>query len=232
MSTRRLEWVAFPTKWIEDGGLQKFRWKAAGGQGTASLVLLVVLAHNTDQSSGVVRMTYDAMTEAAGLSRAMVAAALELLIKRKRIVRAPEIGRSAFRLTDFDKTVAGWGKIPVRGLYTGPRIPAFAAFHLRSIAELDAMKIYLLLVARRNNHTNYANLTYDHIEGYTGIARDRIKGALSFLSALYLVHVDHVKSTVSDRGMANAYRLVHLEPHKHMGTSGRALEADDFAVLG
>jgi hypothetical protein len=230
VKVRRLDWVALPTKWIEDGGLQKFRWRAAGGQGTAALVLLVVLAHHADQDNGLVRMTYDTMSEASGLSRAMIAAALALLIKRKRIARAPEIGRSVFQLQDFDKTVQGWGKVPARGLYTGPRIPAFAALHLRSIVELDAMKIYLLFVARRNIKTNYVNLTYAGIEDYTGIARDRIRAALSLLAALYLVHIDHIKSTLTEHGMANAYRLVHLEAYKHMGTTGRALEADDFII--
>lgn len=227
--SRRDEWVALPTAWIEAGGLKRFKWKTAGGHRVAALMVLMVIAHHADQEDGVARVTYDAMSEATGLSRVVVSAALTLLIKKGMIRRPEGGGRSALQLVEFDRKVAGWGKLPFRGLYSGRTIPAFAAFRLRSIAELDALKIYLLFVARRNNQTNYVNITYDGIEERTGIARERIRSALTLLAAGNLVHIDHVKSTTNDWGLANAYRLVHLDPYRHMGTTGRSSEAIDFA---
>ena len=231
MSARRDEWVSLPTAWIEAGGLKKFKWASAGGHRVAALMVLMVIAHHADQDDGVAKVTYDALGDATGLSRVVISAALTLLIKRGLIRRPEGGGQSALQLVDFDRTVAGWGKLPFRGLYAGRTIPGFSAFRLRSIVELDALKIYLLFVARRNNKTNYVNITYDGIEDRTGIARERIRSALTLLAACNMVHIDHVKSTTNDYGLANAYRLVHLDPYRHMGTTGRGSEAIDFVDI-
>jgi len=45
-----------------------------------------------------------------------------------------------------------------------------------------------------------------------------------------LIHIEHVPSTQSNFGISNAYRLAHLEPHRHMGTIGRGLDPEDFRV--
>jgi hypothetical protein len=74
----------------------------------------------------------------------------------------------------------------------------------------------------RDRKSNLANISYDTIERYTGIARQRIKSATSLLAALSMVYVEQTLSTHSDFGISNAYRIDGVESHVHMGTMGRA----------
>src|ERR1700686_4548251 len=107
------------------------------------------------------------------LSRAKLSNGLDVLEAQQTIIREPE-GRSTLGLANYDRT-GGWGKLPARRLYSMGRIAAFTDFHLRSPAELVALKLYFLFVARRGNDTNMANISFDKIEEYTGLERHRIK---------------------------------------------------------
>lgn len=73
-----------------------------------------------------------------------------------------------------------------------------------------------------------ANIGYDKIEDYTAIGRSKIKAAISRLAAIPLVYVEQVPSRKNELGFANAYRIVGLNPYKHMGTMGRGMDAYDF----
>jgi len=109
------------------------------------------------------------------------------------------------------------------------RILAFDDFRLRRVAELDALKLFFLFVAHRDRQTNFANIGYDKIEEYTDVKRARIKTAISLLASLSLIYVEHVPSKMNPEGIANAYRIVGVEPYTHMGTRGRAInEFDSF----
>ena len=213
-------WVKLPTAWIEKGGLRSFRWRQGeGSAGIAGLMVLMVLAHHGDDEDGTVRLTYDALTAATGLSRTKVSHGLDALIQRGFVTRTPG-QRSAYELVDYDPK-RSWGKLPARPLYRDGQIEAFREFHLRRVAELDALKAYFAFVARRNRWTNLANISYPKIEEYAAIPRNRIKSAISLLAALNLVYVEHLPSQTSGYGVANAYRIVHVNSHHHMGTLGR-----------
>ncbi len=114
--------------------------------------------------------------------------------------------------------------MPAKGLYSGDRIAAFDPFKLRAVAELDAMKLYLLFASRRNNESNFADISYDKITEFSGVERSRLKTAISVLAAHGLVYVEHRPSAINDHGVASAYRLAHLDPYVHMGTRGRGSE--------
>lgn len=216
-----LDWVKLPTGWIEAGGLKRLRWQVQHSDATAALMILVCLAHCADQTNGVGKATYNLLAEATGLSRTKISAALSLLEKLELIEREPE-GRSTYALKGF--ATKGWGKLPARRLYTSNAIIAFRNFHLRSYIELNALKLYLLVVTRRDNKTNLAHMTYDQISDYSGIDQARIRSAISFLAANGLLHVERLPSAESEYGTANAYRLVYIDSHRHMGTSGRAAD--------
>lgn len=219
-----MEWVRLPTDWIRAEKLKQLCWKAGeGSDNLAGLMLLVAIAHHTEQDTGVTRLSYDQIEEATGISRAKIAAGLSVLEKNEILER--NIGRSVHRLANYDKN-RGWGKLPAKGLYIGKRIDAFDEFNLRKKVELDAMKIYLLFVAMRSNETNLAKIGFEKISEYTGVYRNDIKHAMSFLAASGLVYVEHVPSNTNNYGIANAYRLAKLEPYRHMGTTGRKLDND------
>jgi hypothetical protein len=223
------DWVRLPSSWINDGGLAALRWRY-GGEGAdqiAALMVLTVIAHAADSDTGVARVTYDHFCAASLLSRAKVSKGLDVLERIEVIEREPDDARSTYKLAKFDPN-AGWAKFPAKSMYSAGTIAAFTDFQLRRVAELDALKLFFLMVARRNRSTNIANIGYDKIIGYTNINRGRIKTALSFLAARSLVHVERIPSMISSDGVSNAYRVVGIEPYAHMGTRGRAMDAVEF----
>ncbi|MCF3972100.1 hypothetical protein [Paracoccus salsus] len=220
------KWVPLPSTWIEEHGLKKFQWKYGGSDNTAALMALVVIAHYVDSETGLAKITYDQLCTATDVSRAKLSRGLSILEKRG-IVRRWQNGRSSFELVGYDLT-SGWCKLPAKPLYVGPVVEAFRYFRLRSKAELNAIKLYLLFAARRGRDTNLANISFDKINEYSGIRRDEIKAATSLLASLSLVYIERVPSASNDYGVANAYRLAGLETSVHMGTRGRQFDAAEF----
>jgi hypothetical protein len=226
------EWVRLPSNWINDCGLRSLSWKN-GGKGAdhiAALMVLTVIAHAADSETGVARVTYDHFCQATFLSRAKVSKGLDTLERIEVVEREPGGDRSTYKLANYD-VAGGWAKFPSKSMYSSGTIAAFTDFQLRRVAELDALKLFFLMVARRDRHTNIANIGYEKIEEYTNIRRVRIKTAISFLASRSLVYVERIPSRESPQGVSNAYRVVGVEPHSHMGTQGRALDRIDFDAL-
>lgn len=217
---KMLPWVRLPSKWIGEKGLRNFVWgQGEGPNNTAALMVLAALSHHTD-GSGVASFTYDHACTATGLSRSKVAAALKLLVKRALIERGPT--RSVFRLSRYD-TSGGWAKFPAARLYRADgAIASFQHIHLRRREELDALKLYFLFAERADSKLGAALISYPTIEEYSGVPRNNIRAALSWLAAHAMVHIDHVPSQAGDY-VVNAYRLVHLDSRQHMGTSWQQL---------
>ncbi len=219
-------WVRMPNAWIEDGGLVELRWvRGQGAANLAALMALMVLNHHVDHALGVSRLTYDALSDMTGLSRSKLSAGLKVLEAKNLITRRHD-GRSGYLLAKYGDPCT-WAQLPANGLYRHGVVAAFAEFKLRHAAELEALKLYLLFASRRDRRTNMAHTTYDRIEYLTGIARGNIKRALNVLAANGLVHIEFVDSQFSENGIANAYRLAHLNTRRHMATMGRR----DLAAL-
>lgn len=223
------KWVSLPTRWIEGGGLKQFAWKEQGSDATASLICLMLIAHHTD-NSGLARLTYDQFGMFAGLSRAKISNGLKILEDAALIIRRD---RSVYQLVNYNPSVSGWGMLPAKGLYSGGgSVPFFKGLFLRSRVELDALKIYLLFVARRDSNRNCIDLSYDKISEYSGIGRAKIPSALTLLSVNDLIRSERMKSNINDFATSNSYRLSYLDSYKHGGTFGRqsvevALRDDD-----
>lgn len=218
MMTISSNWVRLPTAWIAEGGLKAFSWrKGAGSFETAALMTLIALAHRTDQETGIAEATYDDLTAALGISRTSVSEGLDILAKRGQIGRTVA-GRSSFKLEGFDRS-EGWAILPAKHLYRNDEILAFRDFHLRKLAELDALKLYLLIVAGRDRLKNRAFLSYDKMEEKAGVPTNRIKAALSLLVVNHLVYVE--QNAREDVGVIQSYRLPQIETRLHGGTVGR-----------
>lgn len=228
--TKLLPWVMMPSRWISAGGLRDFRWaKSEGANNVAALMILAPILHRADRELGVARLTYDELEVATSLSRSKVSAGLRVLDERG-IIGRDQHGRSTYALNDFHLG-GGWAKFPALRLYVEGRIQFFDELHLRKRAELDALKLWYLFAARRDNDVNLAKITYDQIAELTDIARDRIKTGLSLLAANGMIHVEHVPSRHSEYGVANAYRLPQIDSSRHMGSTGRGLtEFDSLAA--
>jgi len=223
------DWVRIPSTWINEDGLRALSWKH-GGEGAnqiAALMALTVIAHAADSDTGVARVTYDHFSQATLLSRAKISKGLAVLERIEVIEREPDDARSTYKFAKYDPD-AVWAKFPAKSMYSAGAIAPFTDFQLRRVAELDALKLFFLMVARRDRATNLANIGYDKIVEYTGINRGRIKTAISFLAAHSLVHVERIPSMVSKDGVSNAYRVIGIDPYAHMGTRGRAMDAIEF----
>ena len=214
------DWVKLPSHWIEKGGLKEFDWhKGQGSSECAALMVLVALAHRMVPESGKGRLTYNEIADATSLSRTKIADALRIL-ETRNIIRKDSDKQSCYRLVGYAQE-SGWAILPARRLYEGGSITVFKDFHLRKVTELNALKAYLSFVARRDRSDNLAHMTYEQIEEYAGIQRNRIKSAISLLVSHNLIHVEHLPRTGSEHGIASAYRLAHYETRRHMGTTGR-----------
>jgi len=221
------DWVRLPTNWIRNGGLTAFTWKAgAGADQIVALMLLLLIAHEADQGTGEATVTYDALSDRAACSRAKIAKGLALL-ETHGIVSRKGSGRSSFALVGYDP-FNGWGKLPAKRLYRHETVTAFRSFKLRHRTELDAMKIYLLMIAYRDNESNVARISYVKIKEKTGISAPFIAAALSFLSVNALIYTERAPSGESEYGVSHAYRIAGIDPFRHRGTKGAVPVEDEF----
>lgn len=221
--TKRPIWVRMPNGWVEEGRLKELRWaQGEGAASTAALLTWIVLSHHSEPDHGYVQITYDALCQATGLSRPLLSAALKKLDSMGVILRRPDLGRSTYQLADYDRQ-QGWAMLPAARFYRAGEIPLFAEFKLRGRVELDALKLYLLFISRRDRADNYAHLTYDQIKHYSAVDGVRIRRALSLLTTFGLVHVEQRKSRESEFGISNSYRIVGINSYQHAGTAGRAI---------
>jgi len=214
---RLQDWKRCPSTWINDGGLRSFKWTDGGRSAHLSALMCwaVIIHHANDDGDAVV--TYDTFNETTGMGRTLISKGLISLAGLNVIER---VGKSGFHLTDYDE-FAGWAKFPLRGLYRTKHLTLFHNLTRRQSVELDALKLLFLIVARRDNNTNTANITYDQITKLSGIRKDRILAALSLLAANLVVMVEARPSSQSEFGIHNAYRIQGIDSHNHRGTTAR-----------
>ncbi|PYF06270.1 hypothetical protein C8J30_1324 [Rhodobacter viridis] len=209
-------WVKLPSGWLERRELRAFAWGKQGGSAqTAALMVLLAIAHRAADDTGIARLPYDELQWATHLSRTKIADGLDVLAARQLILREPH-GRSTFQLSNYDPT-QGWAMLPAQRLYSSDGISAFSDFYLRRKVELDALKAYFAFAARRDRDQNRAYMTYPQLNEYTGIPEARIKAAISFLVVNNLIVVEQIER--SGFGVSHAYRLTHLQPRRHLGTT-------------
>lgn len=229
------EFVKLPTFWItnkDDPGLKLLKWGSNDNAGNiAALMLYIAIAHHASEKQddklpgpGFARLSYSDFEKIAGLSRAKIAAGLKILEALKIVVANKEKKTSVYQLVGY-KADGGWAKLPCKHLYEDDRIKVFGDFHLRRKNELNALKMYLLLVAFRDNDSNHTVIAYETINRYTGISENDIRSAISLLVNLRLVHVDHASAPMEEGRTwtlknKNLYRLVGLRG-RHLGNTSR-----------
>jgi hypothetical protein len=216
----RQQWVRCPTSWItESDKLTRFKWGKEGGSAhTSALMCLTAIVHNANQETGIARVNYDHFETITGRSRTSISNGLSVLREFNLIETAST--QSEHALVEFDPE-EGWGKFPFKALYRHDSILSFGQFGLRSRVELDALKLLYLFVAFRDRHSNLASIGYEKIVVRTGIQRQHIRSALSFLSINNLVYVEKIAKDDDDGYSVNTYRVCGIEPYIHGGTRGR-----------
>lgn len=218
--------IKLPNGWIENGrGLHRFNWKDGGSDHTAALMVLLAIAHRTDDE-GIAKITYDEFEKVLPMRRAKVAAGIKVLIDFEIIEHEPR-GQSTYRLIDFGVEGKSWAKLPAKGLYLNGVIWALKDFKLRKPAELHALKIFFLLVSRRDTARNETRLSYPKIEDFSGVPGGHIKTATSLLIENHLMSVDSItdwEKWDTPYSQPNCYRIAQIDNYKNNGTLRNASE--------
>lgn len=214
-----LSYVKFPTWWFERHNLAQLSWARHGVSAEAALMIMLVMIHNADQGDGSCRLTYNEIQNATGLSKTSIAGGLGILegnlISKK--------SNSNFCIIGFNPE-RGYAFSPAKNLYdSSGALRFFNELKKRKYIELDALKIYFTFMCRRDRKTNYAHMTYDQINAYSGVNTKDIRSALSLLIVHKMIHVDILKNNIENKRISSGYRITHLEPRKHMGTTNRDL---------
>jgi len=219
------KWVKMPTGRIGDQGnpfLKKFIWqKQNKADQVAMLIIYLVLLHHSE--NGVSSISYMGLQGITGLSRAKISAGIKLLVENDMIEKDKSSQKNSYKIKSYDDVP--WGKTPARGLYgkEDKTVNLLNKFTLRNKNELNALKLYYLVIAMRDSQSNCANMSYETITKYTGIIRNNIKSAISLLINLGLIQLESAWNQKSDYGVANQYRLTHVDTGKHRGTVGKNL---------
>lgn len=229
---RRNSWKPCPTTQINAGLLKRFHWSEGGRfSHLAALMCWTIIVHEAD-ADGAAQVTYDKIQEATGLGRTAISKGLKVLIDFGVITRG--VKRGQFHLSHCPRQVDDegeqlvesynnpWGKLPLKRLYSGDRVRMFYAMTRRQKAELDALKLFFLIAAKRDRKTNTAHMTYKQIADWAGIPKGRIGPAITILAANQVVLVSEQASTQNDYGISNGYRLVGVDSYLHRGTALRS----------
>ncbi len=112
------------------------------------------------------------------------------------------------------------------------KLEAVNQFSMRHRAHLNALKLYLLFIAFRNNNTNATKIAYETIGEYTGIANNDIHPAISVLIDLSLIDVDRSPSHGEKVNQPNLYHIRGLTSRfKRVVEDVDPAAAKDFAHL-
>jgi DNA-binding transcriptional ArsR family regulator len=224
------EWSKMPSKvFMEESKspLRHMTWSSdKKSDYIAALMIYMVLVHHVNDDTsiingerGSVSLSYEALCELTNVSRTKVSKGLDVLEKYELVTRST-VGRiNIYEIVGYLEK-GGWAKLPAKGLYdkNQTHVESFKSYKLRSKVELNALKIYLVLVAFRDNSTNHTKLGYEKISQYAFVQRSDIKSALSLLVASKFIHIDSIANEHNAYSTNNVYRLCFLEVYKHRGT--------------
>ena len=190
--------------------------------GTAALMLYVSLLFMSEKlletdhfgisvTKHVASASYNDLEEATNLSRSMISQGLTRLINLKLINR---VGSHQQRRYELAWSEGGWFKLPCQAIVSSGVILPFKNFTMRSRHELDALKIYLYLAARRPNHKPFSMASYETISESVKVTERHIRKALVTLSLCGLL-VD-IRRNHEDEEKVYGPNMYYLTGHRHL----------------
>lgn len=225
---RILPWVKMPALWIKAEGLRDFGWantsNVSRSSAIAALQLYIALMTvaeedwRTDGCKLVADITYSDLMRITNLSRQLVAAGLEGLVKAGRITSEKQGRKCRYLINGYDFS-GNWCKLPARALYVPLKqtlIEPFQLFQKRSVCELDALKLFLYFAFARDNKTPYTMASFETICEKTGVPEKRIPRANAFLINCGLLanlsreHSEDVKKKEPNKYFLRGYRELFI----------------------
>lgn len=214
-------WARFPSQWVLDGKLANFE---VGHTSLEALRLYLGMAswisiEDWKAESPEFHMSYNDMQRICGLNRSAILSGLNKLESQQLIAVTRQTGCPSryqlmsqnFKFAKVPLTIVDGEKLKGFSL-KGSLIPQYS----RTEAVLDSLKLYLLLLALRNSHTNRALIGYDGIVTRTGVPRKNIRRAISMLINLGLIHVESTIMPGMSRQGANRYFISDLARYRPM----------------
>ena len=206
-------WAKMPNRWAMSGGLKKFGEVDSQGKvdtiainaSLASLKVYLAICTRADYHSGIVKTTYPELCALVGHSRNVVARSLRVLEEGGHIRRDTAQPRGGSRIyVERWMEDKGFAKIPKSWLYQGrgskddrasnppeETLIKLKAFTFGKRLSLQALKIYVLLLAMRNrdfpNGDGLTLITYDKISEYTGVKRHSVSLAINLLMEMNMI---------------------------------------------
>lgn len=180
-------WAALPAFFMRYSGLKDLNDRRPSSD-IAAMKLYIVFAIKirTHGNKGAVSLSYDELTEMAGLSRTLVSRGLKQLCAYNLILITGD--RKKFYSLKSNTTYKGWTKIPVKPLIDeNGNVFVFSSFRNRYDYELNALRLYLYLLYARSNSDCFTEVSYATIYERIGIGYSKIDNALSFLKSCGLL---------------------------------------------
>ena len=171
-----------PTGWTRkiNDDIASFLGGSQAGESIAALKCLLAISVQMDFTSRTATVSYTDFETLTGLSRPMVTKGIKALETRGLITIG---GGHTHKYTVNEIQDEHWAKLPTELLKR-----SLKDIGNRGVICLAALKIYILLVTRRNNIYQWTALTFDQIELSTGVRRTNIRAALSMLFSAGLIH--------------------------------------------
>lgn len=173
------------------GGLYVLQWRQHKGASTASLLILFALAVISNRAQrqegrredNLVAATYEQIQAMVPLSRKLICDGLQLLEATGAITSARDGRRNLYALVGIDQG-GKWCQLPQQHLQNMQshlmRLKLFVD-QIRRPSSLHALKLYMLILAFRDNHTNFASIGYEKIGEYSGMRREEVSVAIQIL---------------------------------------------------
>ena len=181
------KWTKMPSDWIQEQRLKTFGPNALGPSVAAlKLYCAILIRSKGPWKDGPPRlsMSYSVLEGAACLSRALVSSGLDRLGSLIVTDRGSGQRASTYSIGGFPSRSGGWAKFPGEYFEAGKILRGFST---RSGLDLDALKLYFVLLAFRENRSGEATITYDKIGEYSGLRPRQISHARSKLISAELI---------------------------------------------
>ncbi|MCI2965442.1 hypothetical protein MO387_20540 [Shewanella sp. N2AIL] len=194
-----------PTWWFRQERLKNFNGGKQIGESIASLKVLACIALHIDYKSLSAKISISDIEVITGLSRPMVMKGIYKLEKEEMVVVDREWNTNLYTLTELHED-SNWAKMPSTTIKTNLKnIPN------RGIAAFGALKIYLSLLALRDNSSQNVKISYEKIREWTGLQSCHIRSSLDVLYNHSFIHIyksEELDFTKEDKHAHNVYKIV------------------------
>lgn len=199
-------WSALQTWWVRQQGFGVFTGGGQAGKSIAAAKVMIALSLLANFHTHKAKNSLSDLEILTGLSRPMVIAGIADL-EEKGLLTVDRSGH----VNEYELVAPGddrnWGKLPYDTLRR--HLPEITN---RGAITLAALKVYLLLVAWRPNHSLSIAISHEKIREETGIQTRHVRPALDIL-----INHSLIRLSVSDgvtpgepKGRHNVYTLLGL----------------------